>query len=118
MDDCAVDGSHVRCLKGGPCRTVVAGRPWAPRLPASRAVDRRGATPAVWLTGGNRQDVTQLIPLLDAVPRVRGLRGRPRNKPKRLYADRGYEYDTYRRLLRKRGIKPLVAAAASPTVRA
>jgi transposase len=32
-----------------------------------------------------------------------------RNNPKRLYADRGYDYDKYRRLLRKRGIKPLIA---------
>lgn len=72
-------------------------------------VDRRGTPLAVSLTGGNRHDVTQLIPLLDAVPRVRGLRGRPRNKPKRLYADRGYDYDKYRRLLWRRGIKPLIA---------
>lgn len=61
------------------------------------------------MTGGNRHDVTQLIPLLDAIPRIRGLRGRPRSKPKRLFADRGYDYDKYRRLLWKRGIKPLIA---------
>ncbi|MGW0994217.1 hypothetical protein ACWD5V_13040 [Streptomyces sp. NPDC002523] len=36
--------------------------------------------------------MTQLIPLLDAIPRIRGLRGRPRSKPKRLLADRGYDY--------------------------
>jgi transposase len=47
--------------------------------------------------------------LLDAIPRIRGPRGRPRNKPKRLYADRGYDYDKHRRLLWKRGIKPLIA---------
>ncbi|WP_369149598.1 transposase [Streptomyces sp. R44] len=32
--------------------------------------------------------------------------GRPRRKPRRLYADRGYDLDKYRRLLGKRGIKP------------
>lgn len=37
------------------------------------------------------------------------LRGRPRRRPRRLYADRGYDFDKYRRLLRKRGIKPLIA---------
>lgn len=72
-------------------------------------VDRHGTPLAVSLTGGNRHDVTQLIPLLDAIPRIRGLRGRPRNRPKRLFADRGYDYDKYRRLLWKRGIKPLIA---------
>ncbi|GGZ25237.1 hypothetical protein GCM10010327_65000 [Streptomyces nitrosporeus] len=61
------------------------------------------------VTGGNRHDVTQLIPLLDAIPRIRGLRGRPRSKPKRLYADRDYDYDKYRRLLWRRGVKPLIA---------
>ncbi|GGV43426.1 hypothetical protein GCM10010293_50020 [Streptomyces griseoflavus] len=72
-------------------------------------VDRHGTPLAVTLTGGNRHDVTQLLPLLDAVPPVRALRGRPRRKPRRLHADRGYDFDKYRRLLRKRGIKPLIA---------
>ncbi|MEU9575415.1 IS5 family transposase [Streptomyces massasporeus] len=72
-------------------------------------VDRHGTPLAVTLTGGNRHDVTQLLPLLDAVPPIRGLRGRPRHKPQRLYADRGYDFDEYRRLLWKRGIKPIIA---------
>jgi transposase len=72
-------------------------------------VDRQGTPLAVTLTGGNRHDITQLLPLLDAVPPVRGRRGRPRRKPRRLYADRGYDFDKYRRLLWKRGIKPLIA---------
>ncbi|MER5322985.1 IS5 family transposase [Streptosporangium roseum] len=72
-------------------------------------VDRHGTPLAVTLTGGNRHDVTQLLPLLDAVPPIRGLRGRPRRKPRRLYADRGYDFDKYRRLLWKRGIKPVIA---------
>ncbi|MFG2199936.1 IS5 family transposase [Kitasatospora sp. NPDC048715] len=40
--------------------------------------DATGIPLAVTLTGGNRNDVTQLIPLLQAVPSVRGKRGRPR----------------------------------------
>ncbi|MGX1027455.1 transposase [Streptomyces ambofaciens] len=61
------------------------------------------------LTSGNRHDVTQLMPLLDAIPRIRGLVGRPRQRPRRLFADRGYDYDKYRRLLRARGITPKIA---------
>jgi len=72
-------------------------------------VDRHGTQLAVPLTGGNRHDVAQLLPLLDAIPSIRGLRGRPRRNPQRLYADRGYDFDKYRRLLRKRGIKTLIA---------
>jgi transposase len=72
-------------------------------------VDRHGTPLAVTLTSGNRHDVTQLLPLLDAVPPIRGARGRLRRKPRRLYADRGYDFDKYRRLLWKRGIKQLIA---------
>jgi transposase len=61
------------------------------------------------VTAANRNDVTQLIPLLDAVPAVRGGRGRPRQRPARLLADRGYDHDKYRRLLRARGIQPVIA---------
>ena len=72
-------------------------------------MDRHGTPLVVSLTGGNRHDVTQLVPLLDALPHVRGRRGRPRSRPKRLFADRGYDFDKYRRLLRKRGITPRIA---------
>ncbi|ROR37535.1 DDE family transposase [Kitasatospora cineracea] len=47
--------------------------------------------------------------LLDAIPRIRGLRGRPRHRPRRLFADRGYGCDKYRRILRRRGITPRIA---------
>ncbi|MBP2056832.1 IS5 family transposase, partial [Streptomyces griseochromogenes] len=71
--------------------------------------DRHGTPLAVTLTGGNRHDVTQLLPLLNAVLPIRGLRGRSRRTPRRLDADRGYDFDKYRRLLWKRGIKPVIA---------
>lgn len=64
---------------------------------------------ATTLTGGNRNDITQLIPLVDAVPPVRGRRGRPRRRPQVLVADRGYDHDKYRDALQKRGIRPLIS---------
>jgi len=63
----------------------------------------------VSLTGGDRPDVIQLMPLLDAIPHLRGTPGRPRHRPGRLFADRGHGDDTYRRLLRARGIPPKIA---------
>ena len=72
-------------------------------------VDATGLPLAWTLTGGNRNDITQLIPLLDAVPDVRGAVGRPRRRPERVTADRGYDHDRYRRLLRRRGIRPEIA---------
>ena len=40
---------------------------------------------------------------------MRGRVGRPRQRPQRLIADRGYDHDKYRRLLWQRGIKPVIA---------
>jgi transposase len=74
-------------------------------------VDATGIPLAVALTGGNRNDVTQLLALLDdlhARP-VAGKRGRPRQKPDLVLADRGYDHDKYRRLLWAREIKPVIA---------
>ena len=71
--------------------------------------DAAGIPLAVILTGGHRNDVTQLLPLLDAIPPIRGLRGRPRRRPGKVYADRGYDHDKYRQLLRERGITPVIA---------
>ncbi len=40
---------------------------------------------------------------------MRGTPGRPRRRPDCLNADRGYDYDKYRRELRRRGIRPEIA---------
>ena len=40
---------------------------------------------------------------------MRGRVGRPRTRPASVVADRGYDHDKYRRLLRERGITPLIA---------
>ena len=79
-------------------------------------VDATGIPLAVSLTGGNRNDVTQLLPLLDdlAARPVAGKVGRPRQKPDMVLADRGYDHDKYRRLLRRRGIRPVIARRGSP----
>jgi transposase len=72
-------------------------------------VDATGIPLAFSVTGGNRNDITQLIPLLDAVPAVGGRPGRPRRRPESVLADRGYDHDKYRRLVRERGIRPVIA---------
>jgi transposase len=76
-------------------------------------VDASGIPLACTVTGGNRNDVTQLIPLLAAVPPVSGRPGRPRSRPDSLLADRGYDHDKYRRLLRERGVEPLIGRRQS-----
>ena len=49
------------------------------------------------------------MPLIDAVPPVRGKVGRPRRRPKQLYADRAYDFDSYRDRIRAKGITPHIA---------
>ena len=49
------------------------------------------------------------MPLIAAIPPVRGRRGRPRQRPGAVYADRGYDHDKYRRQVRDKGIKPMIA---------
>ncbi len=105
-----INNSHVRALKGGttPASPVDRSRPGSKH---HVIVDRHGTPLAASLTGGNRHDVTLLIPLLDAIPRIRG---RPRHKPKRVYADRGYDFRKHRRLLWARGIVPQIAGRGAP----
>jgi transposase len=67
-------------------------------------------TPVGWtVTGGNRNDVTQLLPLLDAIPPIRGGVGRPWRRPGTLYADRGYDHRPQRRAVGRRGIRLRIA---------
>jgi transposase len=65
--------------------------------------DAHGIPLAVIITGANRHDITQLIPLVDRIPPVRGKRGRPRQRPKRVQGDRGYDSEPHRRALKKKG---------------
>lgn len=66
------------------------------------------------LTGGNRNDITQMLPLVEAIPPVRGRRGRRRRRPRKLYGDRAYHSCQGRRELRRRGIQARIAWPKSP----
>ena len=111
----AADSSHLRAMKGGP----KTGRSPVDRGKSGSKhhviVEAHGIPLAATLTGGNRNDVTQLIPLIQAVAPIRGKRGRPRRRPDIVYADRGYDHDKYRRLVRDLGISPRSPGAAPGT---
>ena len=67
-------------------------------------------TPLAWaLTGSNRNDITQLLPLLDRVPPVAGLPGRPRRDPRRCSVTAATAPTHTAQALRQRGITPLLA---------
>ncbi len=66
------------------------------------------------LTGGNCADVTRCLPLVDAIPPIRGKVGAPRRKPTTLLADRGYDSQPLRDELEDRGIDPIIARRNTP----
>lgn len=72
-------------------------------------VERKGIPLAVVLSAANRNDCQMLEDLLDAVVPVRGRQGRPRQRPDKLDADKGYDYRKCRSACRKRGIKHRIA---------
>ena len=68
-----------------------------------------GVPLALLLSAANVHDSRLLEPLLDAVPPIRQCAGRPRKRPGKLHADKGYDYRRCRRACRRRGIVPRIA---------
>lgn len=50
-----------------------------------------------------------MLPLIDAIPPIRGKAGAPRFTPDEAYADRAYDSEPHRQQLRERRIKPFLA---------
>lgn len=101
-----VDSSSVRAPSGG--------RKTGPSPTDRRKIgtkhhvitDADGTPLAVILTGANRHDVTQLIPMLESIEPVAGKPGRPRKKPKAVLGDRGYDSEPHRKAIKKNGHRP------------
>lgn len=73
-------------------------------------VDKKGTPLAVVLTGANVHDCKVLEEALDAIPAVyNGRPGRPRRRPEKLHADKGYDFAFCRQALRVRGILARIA---------
>jgi transposase len=110
----AVDSSKVRALNGGD---KTGPNPTDRGKKGSKhpvLTDAKGTPLAASLTGANRNDITEMIALVDAVPLVAGRVGHPRRRPEVLYADRGYDGEEKRQALRERGIKPVIARRNEP----
>jgi transposase len=104
-----VDSVLVRAFGGGEetgPSPVDRGKPGSKH---TLLVDRHGVPLAIRTTGANVSDQTQILPivLLD-FPRVGGKLGRPKEHPDAVYADRGYDSDDTRALLRWLGIEPVI----------
>jgi transposase len=98
-----VDSSSVRAPCGGE---KTGPNPTDRRKSGSKhhlLTDAQGIPLATVLTGANRHDVTQLLPLIDKIPHVRGKVGAPRHRPKQVQGDRAYDSKPHRQALKKRG---------------
>jgi transposase len=73
-------------------------------------VDAQGIPLAVLLTPANVHDSRLFVPLLDAIPPLHGPgAGRPRQRPDKAHADKGYDSRTCREACRVRGIRHRIA---------
>jgi len=72
-------------------------------------VDCQGIPLAILLTAANVNETTMLEPTLDAIDPIKRPRGRPRKRPDKLHADKGYESKKNKAALRRRGIAPRIA---------
>lgn len=77
-------------------------------------VDGGGLPIVVHLTAANVHDVTRLLELVDDVPAIGGVRGAPRYRFDKLYADRGYDSQPHRQALRRVGTEPVIARRRTP----
>ncbi len=100
---------QVSGLKGGQ---AVGPNPTDKGKPGTKrhlVVCRAGIPLAIRCTGANVADTKTLEMLVDAIAPIKGRKGRPRRKPDKMHADKGYDSKTNRRALRKRGITPRIA---------
>ena len=75
-------------------------------------VDGNGIPLAVEHSAANVHDSKMLEETADAIRPIHGQRGRPgrpRKRPEKLHADKGYDFPRCRKALRKRGIKGRIA---------
>ncbi len=103
-----VDSSYVRAVLGAAKPSQPGGQAQAGSK-HHLITDGGGVPLGCLLTAANCNDVTQLLPLLEAIPPVRGKRGRPRRRPQALLGDRGYDSKAHRSKLRARRITPRIA---------
>jgi len=66
--------------------------------------DGRGRPLGMMITGGNINDTTMMTAVLEDIRVPRAGKGRPRTRPDRVLADKGYPSRANRAWLRERGI--------------
>ena len=114
LDTVIIDGVTVRAFGGGE---ATGPSPVDRRRPGTKhtvMVNKAGVPLAIRTAGANASDHRQIRPVLLDFPRVGGVPGRPKELPDEAYADRGYDSEPLRALLRWLGIEPHIAKRRTP----
>lgn len=109
-----VDSVQVRAFGGGE---ETGPSPVDRRKTGSKhtlMVDRNGVPLAIHTAPANESDHNEIIPIVLDFPRVGGTPGRPKEHPDDVYADRGYDSEPTRALLRWLGVEPHIAKRNTP----
>ncbi|QDV39542.1 Transposase DDE domain protein (plasmid) [Tautonia plasticadhaerens] len=109
-----VDGVTVRAFGGGEATGPSPVDRSRKGTKHTVMVSRTGVPLAIRTAGANESDHRQIIPLVLDFPSVAGKPGRPKQLPDDLYADRGYDSEGTRALLRWMGIEPHIAKRRTP----
>ncbi len=109
-----VDSVYVRAFGGGEATgpSPVDRRKKGSKL--TLLVDRHGVPLEIHTAGANASDHTQIIPLVLDVPHVNEQAGSPPELPDEVYADRGYDSEATRWILRWLGIEPHIGKRNTP----
>jgi transposase len=104
-----IDTCHVRAVGGG----MQTGPSPVDRSKLGSKIelitDAKGVPVVVGLCPANHNDNLDTIQLIDRVPPIAGVPGRPRRRPDRLQGDRGFDDEDDRTQLRQRHIIPELA---------
>lgn len=106
---CCVDAVAVRAKRGGE---LTGPSPIDRGKSGSKyhiLCDRNGLPLHVLASATNTHDSQLFVPLLETNPGVPHGRGRPRRRPDKLHADKGYDYRRCRSYLHRRGIGVRIA---------
>jgi transposase len=113
-DLAVIDSVYVRAFGGGEATGPSPVDRGKPGTKHTLLVSRTGVPLVIRTAGANASDHRQILPLVLDFPRVGGKPGRPKELPDALYADRGYDSEATRWLLRWMGIEPHLGKRKTP----
>jgi transposase len=114
LDTVIIDGVTVRAFSGGE---ATGPSPVDRRRPGTKhtiMVNKAGVPLVIHSAGANASDHSQILPVILDFPKVGGSPGRPKELPDDVYADRGYDSEATRSMLRWLGIEPHIAKRNTP----